>query len=169
MCEGERVQGGRVIPNAPSDFPERKQLPHTPPPWVKPGEVFFITICASHRGTHQLATALAFETTRNALEHYREGGKLWPHLLLVMPDHLHLLVSFPPTSRMTELIRSLKRFVAKSAAISWQDGFFDHRLRTSESFDEKAAYIRMNPVRAGLVNSVVDWPFVHAFDQDTAR
>jgi putative transposase len=77
-----------------------------------------------------------------------------------MPDHLHLLASFPVESRMAEVIRSLKRFSAKSVALVWQDGFFDHRLRTPESFEEKASYIRMNPVRAGLVVEASKWPFI---------
>lgn len=42
---------------------------------------------------------------------------------------------------------------------AWQDGFFDHVLRSSESYSEKWNYVRMNPVRAGLVNNAEDWPF----------
>jgi hypothetical protein len=41
----------------------------------------------------------------------------------------------------------------------WQRDFFDHRLRDDESFEEKAAYILNNPVRAGLVNRFEDWPY----------
>jgi len=44
--------------------------------------------------------------------------------------------------------------------IGWQRDFFDHRLRKNEAYLEKAAYIRMNPVRAGLVASAEDWPYV---------
>jgi putative transposase len=40
----------------------------------------------------------------------------------------------------------------------WQRGFFDHRLRADESFEEKATYVRMNPVRKGLVGRPDDWP-----------
>lgn len=41
---------------------------------------------------------------------------------------------------------------ALTAIRRWQRDFFDHRLRSIESAAEKAQYIRMNPVRAGLVN-----------------
>ena len=57
------------------------------------------------------------------------------------------------------LVTKWKRFTAKETGICWQRDFFDHRLRDDESFDEKAAYIRNNPVRAGLVSDTRDWPW----------
>jgi len=77
-----------------------------------------------------------------------------------MPDHLHGIIALPIDRKMTETIRNLKRFLAKSAGICWQDGFFDHRLRSNETFEEKAHYIRMNPVRAQLVTKPEDGPYV---------
>ena len=53
-----------------------------------------------------------------------------------------------------------KRWLATRHSIVWQDGFFDHRLRSLESAVEKANYIRLNPVRAGLVEHASDWPYV---------
>jgi REP-associated tyrosine transposase len=41
----------------------------------------------------------------------------------------------------------------------WQPGFFDHILRTAESYVEKWNYVRENPVRAGLVQTANDWPY----------
>jgi hypothetical protein len=43
--------------------------------------------------------------------------------------------------------------------IAWQRNFFDHRLRHDESLDEKVAYIRENPVRAGLIAEGEEWPY----------
>jgi hypothetical protein len=40
-----------------------------------------------------------------------------------------------------------------------QPGFFDHILRSDESYGEKWNYIHENPVRAGLVKSAGDWPY----------
>ena len=77
-----------------------------------------------------------------------------------MPDHLHALISFPPEALMEKTVRDWKRYVAKETGIRWQDGFFDHRLRSDASFEEKVGYIRMNPVRAGLVLRMKDWPYV---------
>ena len=44
--------------------------------------------------------------------------------------------------------------------IEWQRDFFEHRLRSDESWREKADYILANPVRKGLVAQVSQWPHV---------
>jgi REP element-mobilizing transposase RayT len=54
----------------------------------------------------------------------------------------------------------LKAYVTKKTGMTWQSGFFDYRLRTGESFAEKASYIRNNPVRAGLVKEPKDWRWI---------
>ena len=41
----------------------------------------------------------------------------------------------------------------------WQKGFFDHVIRSEESYEQKWVYVRDNPVRAGLVRSAEDWPY----------
>jgi len=41
----------------------------------------------------------------------------------------------------------------------FQRDFFDRQLRSSESYDAKWEYVRMNPVRAGLVERPEDWPY----------
>jgi putative transposase len=46
----------------------------------------------------------------------------------------------------------------KSSPI-WQRGFFDHLLRSDESYSQKWNYVRENPVRAGLVSKAADWPY----------
>jgi hypothetical protein len=44
--------------------------------------------------------------------------------------------------------------------IEWQRDFFEHRLRSDESWREKANYILANPVRKGLVAEISQWPYV---------
>jgi putative transposase len=76
-----------------------------------------------------------------------------------MPDHVHFLAAFAPEVGMKKVVRSWKRYTGKHAQVCWQRDFFDHRLRREESFEAKAAYIRRNPVRAGLVANEEDWPY----------
>ena len=76
-----------------------------------------------------------------------------------MPDHAHMLATFGPDASMEKIVRSWKRHSARYASIRWQRDFFDHRLRNDESFEEKAAYILNNPIRAGLVARSEDWPY----------
>jgi len=82
-----------------------------------------------------------------------------------MPDHLHLLVGVPADANLSDVIRDFKRITARIGKINWQRNFFDHRLRHDESLDEKAAYIRENPVRAGLIAAADEWPY--AIDRTT--
>jgi REP element-mobilizing transposase RayT len=86
-------------------------------------------------------------------------GDLVCRLVLAMPDHLHALMGFPGEKSMKPVIAALKSWVAAKEKVNWQRDFFDHRLRSWESGAEKANYIRMNPVRAGLVANPEDWPY----------
>ena len=89
---------------------------------------------------------------------YNEVGRWHLQLFVLMPDHVHLLVSYPADARVVAALGAWKSFTAKKAGLSWQTDFFEHRLRAGESFEEKAHYIRMNPVRAGLCADWEDWP-----------
>ena len=83
------------------------------------------------------------------------------HLALLMPDHVHFITSFPEREkRMNIVVSKWKEWTAKSLGIEWQRDFFEHRLRHDESFDEKAEYIRRNPLRAGLVKHSENWPYL---------
>ncbi len=95
-----------------------------------------------------------------AIEQYVAAEKWWVDLFLAMPDHWHALASFREVTGICGVLRDWKRFVAKQAGVVWQDGFFDHRLRSRESADQKWHYIRLNPVRKGLVAKPEDWKYV---------
>ncbi len=140
--------------------PERKTLPHTVPGWLKGSPIFFVTICTQQRGKNQLCQPVAGQAVLSAAEYYHTIGRWHVHLLLLMPDHLHALLSFQKVESMSQVIRSWKHYLSKHHGIEWQRDYFDHRLRTDESHEEKADYIRQNPVRAGLVPSPELWPYV---------
>jgi putative transposase len=78
-----------------------------------------------------------------------------------MPDRVHVVVWFPEVAkRVQTVVSKRKEWTAKSLKIDWQRDFFEHRLRKEESFREKTDYILANPLRAGLVERVEDWPYV---------
>jgi REP element-mobilizing transposase RayT len=78
---------------------------------------------------------------------------------VIMPDHVHLFVRGSRAFRLSPWVGGLKRAI--SAALKspglWQPGFFDHILRSAESYAEKWNYVRDNPVRAGLVKAADLW------------
>ena len=141
----------------------RQGPPHEIPLWVDPSkETYFITINCAERGPNQLARAETAEPLVDTVRHRQEKFLWWPHLFLLMPDHLHALLSFPPSGKPIRLVISKwKEWTAKQLDIDWQEDFFEHRLRREESRREKAVYILANPVRAGLVSRPEDWPFVY--------
>jgi putative transposase len=67
---------------------------------------------------------------------------------------------------LSSWIKSLKNALSKTLRAQdvspphWQKGFFDHVLRSEESYGQKWNYVRDNPVRAGLVKEWNKWPFV---------
>jgi putative transposase len=83
-----------------------------------------------------------------------------------MPDHVHLFVVFPPSGMtLPQWVRALRTVVGKRllemshSKPHWQEGFFDHVLRSSESYSEKWNYVQINPVRAGLCTEPEQWPY----------
>ena len=147
-------------PHVPRSQPHRKILPHTPPPWVSSGAPFFITICGTPRNTNQFCHDKIARDIFSAAGFYNANGTWYSSLLLLMPDHIHALISFPRESAIKKTISAWKGYIAKQCGITWQRDFFDHRLRHDESQQLKASYIRNNPVRAGLVQSPEAWPYV---------
>jgi REP element-mobilizing transposase RayT len=129
-----------------------------------PTAIYFLTAC-----THSRAAWLACPQIHESLVAYFSrasvrGAAVGRYVL--MPDHLHLFVSFRPGSlQLSPWMKSLKNSMSKTLRAMgkpgphWQDGFFDHILRSSESYEEKWVYVRANPVRAGLVSQADDWPY----------
>jgi REP-associated tyrosine transposase len=144
----------------------RSGLPHNVPLWVNPQqEVYFMTINCTDRFKNQLALPGISKKIFETVKHRQEKFLWWPHVFLLMPDHLHALLSFPPSGKpVQQVISKWKEWTAKDIGIIWQRDFFEHRLRHDESRAEKANYILQNPVRKGLVKHPEDWPFVYFAD-----
>lgn len=83
-----------------------------------------------------------------------------------MPDHLHLLVQgVADDSNLLEFMRVFKQTSAYhwKAAFGgqlWQRSYFEHVLRENESPLKAARYLLANPLRAGMVSRVEDYPFL---------
>ena len=139
-------------------YPIRKSMNHTAPARanVPAGAFYFITVCAADRTGAPFADAAS--AILDAARFYHDRGTWFLRLLLVMPDHLHMLVHFPPGVAMANVMRNLKRYLSKTAGLRFQNDFFDTRIRDAAHFAEKWDYIVKNPVRRGLVENSEDWP-----------
>ncbi len=138
----------------------RKNPPHETPLGIPPEEaMFFLTICADKRGADVLT---AHGTAILAAVRHRHSTGVWfCRIFLIMPDHIHALLRFPDSAHpMRKVVSEFKRWTAHVGGFRWQRDFFEHRLRSNESVNDKADYIWMNPVRAGLAASPGQWPHV---------
>jgi len=143
----------------------RKRLDHTAHFAGRFGAIYFITICCQRRGSNQLSHNETAAVLTNTARIYHEQARWNLNLLLLMPDHLQALVGVDGQTSLAQLIRDYKRITAKIAGVRWQRNFFDHRLRHDESLAEKFAYICQNPVRAGLIRTEHDWPYIFIADR----
>ena len=145
------------------------------------GQSHFITFSCYHR--HPLfaepATRGVFEL---ALERVRLSFGLRVYGYVIMPEHVHLLVSepdgapFKPTLSVAErvglsggetprsladVIKSLKQGVSRrligQAKHFWQKRYYDFNVRDNSQFVEKLRYIHRNPVKRGLCERPEDW------------
>jgi putative transposase len=138
----------------------RKPLDHSIHFAGRFGATYFITMCCEPKGRNQLCKKQIAEQIFRTATLYDHRGRWYLELMLLMPDHLHALIAVDGETSLSKIISDFKRATVKFAGIHWQRNFFDHRLRHDESSAEKEAYIRNNPVRAGLVSDEDNWPFV---------
>ena len=124
------------------------------------GATYFITLCCRPRHKNQLCHDHVAREIFKTATLYDKQEVWYLVLLLLMPDHLHALISFSGQASMSKQMGNFKRATTKFAGVKWQRNFFDHRLRCDENLEQKAAYIRQNPVRAGLVENENDWPYL---------
>jgi putative transposase len=103
------------------------------------------------------------------LYHYRRQGRFQLHAFVVMPDHVHLLIT-PATDvtleRAMQLIKGgYSHAVGKAISRReiWQKGFTDHRIRDAEDFAGHRVYIHQNPVMARLAATPAEYRYSSAF------
>jgi putative transposase len=122
--------------------------------------IFFITTVTAQRRPifRSGATALLLIET---LAHYRDQGKFLLHEFVIMPDHLHALLTPAPEISLERAMQFIKggfSYRLKSGSI-WQASFTNHRVRDWEDFERHREYIFMNPVRARLASSPEEYPY----------
>ncbi len=143
-------------------FPSK--LHHEVPPWVKTGALFHIRIAVDREKERSPLTDTALAQALLDSARFYEINQLWYiTLFLLMPDHLHALLSFASDESMSKVVADWKHFQTRKYRIIWQGGYFDHRLRDDERDEQLSAkmnYIRHNPVAAGLCTRAEDWPWI---------
>jgi putative transposase len=130
-----------------------------------PGQVYLITVATSDRRPYFLDPAVA-RTVASALSTaylWRDGRLLaW----VLMPDHWHGLIELGTLDSISTSVGRMKAITARAARASsatkekiWTTAFHDRALRRDEDVVVAARYVVANPLRAGLVERIGDYPY----------
>ena len=145
----------------PETLPQRKRPAH-PMPVQHHNEpiVVLVTVCTNKRNP-----VLASPLLHEALRVQWERANAWSvGTYVIMPDHVHLFAvpgAYPPiaVTRWVAYWKRLASIVRPELEPLWQRDCWDMQMRDVEGYREKLAYVRMNPVRKGLVTHPEDWPY----------
>jgi putative transposase len=125
---------------------------------------FFITAVAANRRR-------LFQTDANAnlmiqlLNDDRAKGRYQIHAFVLMPDHIHLLLTPAPNVSIEKAMQFIKggfSFRLKSGLPVWEDSFTKRRIEEPRDFDKHRDYIHANPVRAHVAANPEDYPYSSA-------
>ena len=129
---------------------------------------YFITICAHMQQNLFQRDEVAQRMVATFLK-YRDAAEFELHEYVVMPNHVHLLLSFDEPQQLSRVIQLIKGGFSHSLREQgfafrtvWEQRYHDRRVRDANEFAEFAHYIRQNPVRKGLAENAVDYPYSSA-------
>jgi putative transposase len=125
-------------------------------------QTHFITFSCYHRRP-MLTTEISRRLFESALERVRRNFQLRVYAYVVMPEHVHLLLSEPQRAKLADALKSLKQSASRrligNAEHFWQKRYYDFNIRNHPQFVEKIRYIHRNPVNRGLCERPEEWPW----------
>ena len=130
-----------------------------------PGHVYLITSVTHERGLF-FQDLYAGRLLVNLLRRQHQQGVAHSLTFVVMPDHLHWLLQIGPRQELSRIVNFTKTMTARriNAHLQrpgqplWQRGFHDHAVRAEEDLRSLARYVIANPLRAGLVEDIGQYP-----------
>jgi putative transposase len=122
------------------------------------GEFHFLTFSCYRRRPY-LSQVEAMEIFEDALERVRGRYLIAVAGYVVMPEHVHVLVSEPRRGLLSRAVQALKLSVSMRSHERpfWQAHYYDFNVSSDAKFVEKLRYIHRNPVVRGLVEKPEDW------------
>jgi putative transposase len=132
---------------------------------VSPPRTFFATT-KTIRGIALLQSERNAALMIDVLRSYVAAGKFRLHDFVVMPDHIHLLITAGGDMTIEKAMQFIKggfsfRLKKETGYLEeiWQRGFSETRVKDRRSFLQHREYIAQNPVKAGLVDAPERFPF----------
>ena len=126
------------------------------------GRIYHVTTVTNGRypffSDHRMAAVVC-----QTLQWSDQAGATSTLCYVLMPDHLHWLFQLGENQTLSKvMLRAKGRSGRLCGSAVWQKGYHDHALRKEESLRDVARYIVANPMRAGLVRSLRDYPYWNA-------
>ncbi len=125
------------------------------------GHLHFITF-SCYRRRRKLDTPDSRRVFERALEQVRRQYGFFVTGYVVMPEHVHMLMSEPEQALLSHAIQSLKQAVSRRLALRsaepfWQARYYDFNVWSERKRIEKLRYMHRNPVKRGLVAKPEEW------------
>ncbi|HBA66896.1 MAG TPA: transposase [Methylococcaceae bacterium] len=123
-----------------------------------PNQIYSVTINIEDR----IPVFKDFNAARgliNIMRNEQTLGRANTLAFVVMPDHLHWLLQLTGQMSLSKVLQSVKGLSAKKVGRPiWQEGYHDRAVRREEDLQSIARYIVANPLRAGLVKKIGEYP-----------
>lgn len=127
--------------------------------------VYFVTIVLAERDAACFRDFHCARLAISQMRHLHESGAIHSLAWVVMPDHVHWLFQLGEKATLSEVVKAYKARTARAVndylgrrGALWQKSFYDHALRAEEETRQIARYIVANPLRAGLVKTIGEYP-----------
>ena len=125
---------------------------------------FLATFVTAQRRRIFQVTATA-ELFLSVMAAQREHQRMLIHAFVLMPDHVHMILTPAPEVSHERAVQFLKggfSFQLKSKLSTWQESFYQTRLHDTIAYDASKSYVEQNPVRARMVLDAKDYPWSSA-------
>ncbi len=136
---------------------------------LKPHGTFFVTFATWQRRRRFVVESYA-RLFLKILYGYRRQGRFELHAFVVVPEHVHLLLTPATEVTLERSIQLIKGGFSHALGVElgrkgevWQRGFTDHRIRDAADFDAHRVYIHENPVKRGLVERASAYRYCSAY------
>ncbi len=126
---------------------------------------YFVTTVLAEREKRYFADFLCARLVVAEMRAMHECGAVHSLAWVIMPDHVHWLFQLGETMSLSNVMKAFKarsahavnEYLCRKGAL-WQKAFYDHAVRDEEDLRQIARYIVANPLRAGLVENIGDYP-----------
>lgn len=128
------------------------------------GQSHFLTF-SCYRRQPRFSSPAVYDLFLTCLEDMRTRFQPYLYGYVVMPEHVHLLLSEPQRETLADAMHYLKLSFSKrvstmrlgEAGSFWYKRYFDRNVSDADEFARDLDYIHHNPVKRGLVNSPSEW------------